>query len=386
MKLKLTLTLSATILFCGNLYARGINKIDWSMHQFDAAHTGYIKVKLNKNNFKFHWKSTVGEDASQGLNYSISPAVTTDKLVFVSRSNYIFSNTLQAFSIDDGHEVWKISYGHPTVNPPSTDHKMVYIQTVNNSLGGTDFYGYNVKNGEIMFKTPFSAQWENYLAPTIYKSHVYANGGSYGGIYSFDKTTGQTDWFTPLSQYDMWTPAVNDNIAVAYTAGKLNVIERGTGKWLFDIVDPNYSWHGYSADSSPVLFDDHTAVIIQSGYLTLFDLDKKHVIKSFGPGYIGQPSTDGKLIFASKNNGLTIINAKTLREEWVWFKQNEKVNGQFVITDNQIFLTTNQNTYAINKNTHKEVWNYPASGSLSLARGHLFISSHSGYLEAIKVT
>lgn len=353
------------------------------MHQYNADHTGHVPVKLNPKKFKFDWKIDLGDEKSNGLNNTISPAVTSGDLVFVSHN---YPSTLQAFSITDGHEVWKINYGSPTVNPPSTSENRVFIQTVNNSLGGTLFYGYKTKDAEIAFQTPFGAQWENYLAPTIYKSSVYANGGHYGGMYSFDMENGDVNWMTPLAQYSLWTPAVNEQIAVGYTGGKLNVLDRMSGKWLYDIIDPHYSWTGYSTGSSPVLLNEHTAVMVQSGYLTVFDLDKQEVTRSFGPGYAGQPSTDGAFIFAAKNDGLVVIDPDQAKEVWVWYKQNERVNGQFVITNNQVFLTTNQKTYLINKKTHKEIWSYPSTGNLSLAKGHLFISSHEGFLEAIKLS
>ncbi|HBI21118.1 MAG TPA: hypothetical protein DDY37_00770 [Legionella sp.] len=383
MKAVQIVVLCTSTMLCSHSFAANINKVDWHMHQYDASHTGFVPVKLDPNKFTFDWKKDLGAENSNGMNNSISPAVTSGNLVFVSHN---YPSTLQAFSITDGQDVWKINYGSPTVNPPSTSDKRVFIQAVNNSLGGTLFYGYNTKDAEIAFQTPFNAQWGSYLAPTVYKSNVYTNGGYYGGMYSFDIQNGDVNWMTSLAQYDLWTPAVNEQIAVGYTGGKLNVVDRVSGKWLYDIIDPHYSWTGYSTGSSPVLLNEHTAIMVQSGYLTLFDLDKQEVIKSFGPGYTGQPSTDGTFIFAAKNNGLVVIDSNQTKEAWVWYKQNERVNGQFVITNNQVFLTTDLKTYLLDKKTHKEVWNYPSTGNLSLAKGHLFISSHKGSLEAIKLS
>ncbi len=266
------------------------------------------------------------------------------------------------------------------------DGKRVYVQTVNNCYKGTDFYGYNAADGKVIFKTPFSAQWQSHLAPTIFKSNVYANGGAYGGMYSFNGTSGEVNWMTPLAMYDMWTPAVNDTVAVAYTGGKLNVIDQATGQWLFDIIDPNYSWRGYSAESAPVLLNDQMAINTQAGYLSFFDLKKKLVTNFCGSDYHGQPSTDGKSVYAAKNNGLSVIDIKSTQESWEWFKQNERVTGQFIVTANQILLATDKNIYAISKKTHREVWSYPRTGMISLAKGHLFISTAEGYLEAINVS
>lgn len=317
-----------------------------------------------------------------GYNNSISPAVTSGNLVFVSRSNYVYSQTLQAFSINNGEEVWNINYGYPYVNPPSTDDKRVYIETSDSS--DSNFYSHKATNGEILFKTPLGSQWQYYLAPTIYKSSVYT-GGDNGVMRSFDKDTGKINWTVPLDRYDKWAPAVNDKISVAYIDGKLYVIERTSGKWLYAIIDPNYSWIGYSTDGAPVLVNNHTVVVAQSGYLTFFDLNKKEITHSDGPGFFGQPSTDGKQVFVSKNGDLTVIDANSMEKNWSWYKEGEEVTGQFIVTKNHIFLSTDKNTYVIDKKTHKEIWSYPGTGKLSLAKGHLFISSPYGYLVAIKV-
>jgi len=43
---------------------------------------------------------------------------------------------------------------------------------------------------------------EHYLAPTIFNSVVYTDGGEYGGLIAFDGTNGAQDFFAMEQQYD----------------------------------------------------------------------------------------------------------------------------------------------------------------------------------------
>lgn len=376
-------------LICGLLIlpavslAGNIRIIPWGMFQQNASHTGYIDTKLNLKHATFDWKVFVGDNPN-GVRFDLSQPVVAGNMVYVSRSNYAYSNTLQALSIKDGHEIWRKDYKNVMINPPSVVNGYVYIQTVNNSSPDTALYCYKASDGKIIFKSPTSAQWEHYLSPTVFDNHVYVDGGSYGGMYSFDSKTGDKNWFAGLAQYDGWTPAVNAQYAIAYTGGHLNVLDRMTGKVAADIADPNYQWSGYDSGFAPVILNVNDVLGIQSGYLTLFDLPNRNTKWSAGPGYIGQPVYDGKFIYASKNGGLMAVD-RTGKLVWSWYQDNENVLGQMLVTENLVFVSTDKKVYAISKKSHEPVWSYEASGTLSIGMGHLYILDRDGNLSSISV-
>ncbi len=385
-----TALLPCLILISASTFAADANTtittMPWPMYQQNAAHTGFVNATLYPKNFQFNWKVFVGETPSQGIVYNVSGAVVDGKLVYVSRSNYAYSNTLQAFSTQDGHEVWSKSYGEVMINPPTVTQGKVYVQTVNNDSPDTALYAYNAQTGDILFKSPSRAQWEHYLSPTVFNNNVYVDGGSYGGMYSFDSTTGQQNWFTGLGQFDKWTPAVDDKYAIAYTNGQLNVLDRLTGKILTNIADPHYQWAGYSTDFAPVLIDDTDVVGIQSGYITNFNPENNSINWSNGPGYIGQPVSDGRYVYASQNDGLAALDAKTGQLIWRWFADNERVQGQMILTKNMILISTDSHVYAISTTQHKPVWSYATSGQLALGMGHLYVVDHDGNLFSFSVS
>lgn len=364
-------------------HATSIQSTPWPMYQQNADHTGYINSKINADKITYEWKQFVGEAPGGVVNY-LSQPVVADKLIYVSRSNYVYSNTLQAFSTKDGHEVWKKTYGHVMINPPAVVNGIVYVQTVNNESPDTALYGYDATSGKILFKAPTSAQWENYLAPTVFAGNVYADGGGYGGMYSFDAKTGNQNWFSGLEQFDEWTPAVNEKYAIAYTGGHLHALDRLSGKSVVDVTDTHYSWSGYSSGFSPVLLGKDKVLGIQSGYLSLFDLVNSNVDWSIGPGFEGQPAYDGKFIYAVKNNGLIALD-QSGHQAWVWFQDNENVRGQLLVTNNLIFVTTNKKTYAISKKTREPVWSYEVTGTLAMGMGHLYVLCDDGTLNSFAV-
>lgn len=382
MKIKKIIVLSLTFsLLNSAILAGNIKKTPWPMFQQNPSHTGYVEAKLDTTQFTFGWKAALNK-ISKNVNFNdyLSGAVCEGNFAFVK-----YGNVLHAFSIEDGKEVWRKDFSGIGLNPPSVMKGKVYVQTVNNYSPDTALYAYDAKSGSIIFKSPTYAQWESYLAPTIFADGVYVDGGSYGGMYSFNKDSGQQNWFVSLDQYDMWTPAVNNTYAIAYTGGNLHVIDRVSGKGLANITDPHFDWHGYSSDFAPVLIDDHHVLTIQSGYLSLFDVAQKQITWAQGPGFVGQPSYDNEFIYASYNDGLVVLD-KNGQIQWRWYQDNERVQGQMIITKNLILLTTNKNMYAISKKKHTIEWAFTATGSLSLGMGYLFILDNNSHnLFAIKV-
>jgi hypothetical protein len=56
-----------------------------------------------------------------------------------------------------------------------------------------------------------------------------------------------------------------------------------------------------------------------------------------------------------------------------------------IATDNLLFATSRDTTFAIDLATHKPVWSYPRAGHLALADGALIIAGDDGMLTAISV-
>jgi outer membrane protein assembly factor BamB len=69
---------------------------------------------------------------------------------------------------------------------------------------------------------------------------------------------------------------------------------------------------------------------------------------------------------------------------WIWVPPEGTASGPIVVTDNLAFVSTSANTYAIDLASHRQVWSYPAAGSLALSsQGILFIARGDGRVSAV---
>jgi len=190
--------------------------------------------------------------------------------VYTSAMGYFGTQTLFALDIQTGATRWSHEFADIySLNPPSFDNGMVFVQTGNNA-GDTYLRAYDATSGDLLYRSPHDAQWENYLAPTIHNKTVYVNGGAYGGMYAFAKKSGTQRWFVSLPQYDRWTPAVDNNGAYAYVGGSFYALDRQTGASLFTVPDSGFGWGGWTMGASVVLGGQNDATTsVQAGCCVL---------------------------------------------------------------------------------------------------------------------
>jgi outer membrane protein assembly factor BamB len=359
---------------------------DWGTFQGNAAHTGFVPVTLNVSAFNRRWKWNA--PSYSGVQWAPSVLVTGAGMFYVSSGPY-WSGTsggheLFAYKEDDGSKVWSHSFGdlqYPSTNPPAFSGGKVFIAA--GSQSSTYMFAFDAANGMQAFKAQMASQWEHYFAPTILDGFVYSDGGTYGGMFAFDTTTGSQKFFANADQYDGWTPAVDANHAYSYTAGNLGVYDNQTGALLGTIADPTFSWNGYTTAGAPVL---GAANVVYAGNLSnksansivSFDTLNKTIRWSIRGAYSGNPAYASGALFASNSSpfALEVYNETDGSTLWAWTPPagNSQFVSDVLVTNNLVFVSTDANTFAIDRRTHVPVWTYPASGSLALsANGVLYI-------------
>ena len=276
---------------------------------------------------------------------------------------------------------------------PAFANETFYVQSDGNSfVGGNYLHAFDAATGDVIFSSSYSAQWETYLNPTPYGGNIYTGGGYYGGMYSFNATTGKyQNWFGTVPQYDGWTPAIDGTYAYAYTGsgdiepiqGVFTMIRIADGSTAASIVDPVYDWTGYTMSSAVVLGGTNTAFTINGGRLLSWDtqLDSTHtphIRWSLTQGYSGQPSFafsgqpgPGKgRLFVINNGELNVLNSANGHTLWTWTPQSGAIEGPMIVTDDLVFACTGTTTYAISRTTHNTVWSYNVSGVLGREQHH----------------
>jgi outer membrane protein assembly factor BamB len=291
---------------------------------------------------------------------------------------------LFAYKEDDGSKVWSHSFADLTyanTNPPAFSGGKVFIAA--GSQNSTNMFAFDAATGTQVFKSQMASQWEHYFAPTIFNGTVYTDGGSYGGMYAFDTATGAQDFFAGAAQYDGWTPAVDSSYAYSYTGGNLGIYDNRTGALVANIADPTYAWNGYTTAGSPVLGAANTVYAGSlsnrtSNSLVNFDTLNRAVRWFVRGAFSGNPAYNAGTLFAANNAPfeLDAFNEADGSKLWTWTPPagNGNFVGDVLVTSNLVFVSTDTNTYAIDRGTHQPVWSYAASGSLALsANGVLYI-------------
>jgi hypothetical protein len=205
-------------------------------------------------------------------------------------------------------------------------------------------------------------------------------------MYAFDAYTGSQLWFTGLPQYDEWTPAVDDNFAYAYVGENspaLYAADRHTGEIIYKINDLNFDWHGWSMDLAPVLTSDNSIFVIQDGRLIKFDLILKEISWENNGNYSGQPSYSNGIVYAINSGALSAADSNTGEVLWLLEVPSGNLTGNIIVTDTHVLVSSSSTTYAVDLNTHEEVWSYPVSGHLSLGENALYIATSNGNLHCI---
>jgi outer membrane protein assembly factor BamB len=367
-------------------YAIKVNPIaDWTMMQGNASHTGYVPITLNPSRFALAWQwSRTATDPIAGIN----PVVTSGGKVYVSSDVYFGEAVLYAIDEAAGTQTWQRSLGQmPAFNPPAIGPDGVFVATTGHQ--DTFLWLFDTSTGNFKMKTPFDAQWPHVLAPTIYGSEVYTNGGYYGGgVYAYTATSGVPLWHALSGDNDMSTPAVDAQNVYYHSGTRLEIWNRLTGASAASIPDPLGSSSGYSYHGAPLLGGRNNVVafsgdafsgrassnVEQYGQrvLSSFSIANRAYEWSTQFSYLTAPALANGVIYAGRNNPMSLdaIDERTGQILWSWVPPSGLDNGfhrNIVATKNLLFVSTDRAVYAIDLTTHQSVWTYPKPGMLALS-------------------
>ena len=358
---------------------------EWGMHQGSAAHTGYVPGVLDASKFNVRWRWVAADTGAQ-----VSPPVVSNDSVYVTTSGYFASvSRLHALREQDASTRWSHDFGAVfAVNPPAVFNGSVYAASSGHE--DTAMWSFNAADGTLRFRTPFNSQWEHYYAPTLVGDMVYTNGGYYGGLQSFNTSTGVASWFTALQQYDQWTPAADDTYAYANVGGALTTMDRLTGAVVNTTVLNGFAWNSWSSYSIPVLAGGGRVLMRSGGgYNFNSPTNALNLVKPFDGGiawsvtgsFATDPVVAGEVFFVGNLSPLQ-LEARSLVDGsvlWSWPLANSSDTGfvgNLVATDSHVFLSTNQMTYAINRTTHQSGWSHIRAGHKTISpNGVMYIST-----------
>jgi len=351
---------------------------EWRTFQGNASHDGHVAAVVDPADFHDMWSVSIGGNPN--------PVTAGDGRVFVSTAAYFGTQLLKVLDAHTGATDWTKDFGGiHAVHPPAYGNGTVWITTSGHS--DSFLWGFDAATGDIKARSAYGNQWSRYFAPVVMPDAVFMAGGYYGGMYAFNTSDGSQRWFFNTNQYDEWTPAVKDDVVYAYTGSgspKLSAVKASDGSLLYDIADPNFSWDGWSMNVALSLGSQQDALATHNGRLISFDL-ANHTIRWERPGaFTGQVTIAGNVLYVVGNGQVEARKETDGSLLWIWVPPEGRASGPIIVTDNLLFVSTSANTYVLDLASHRQVWSYPAGGSLALSsQGILFIARSDGKVSAV---
>jgi len=351
---------------------------NWSTFGQNAAHTGYNFRQPAITKHTFGWEIAMSTFFDSYTDQLEQVAVAND--IVVANANARFgTGGVVALNARDGTELWRRTFTDKnSINPAAIAYGTVYFQQGNHG-GDTFLFALNALTGEQLWQTPFGAQWERYMAPTIAGGRVFINGGYTGGMYAFDAFTGHELWFKGLAQEDQWTPAHHEDIVYSWVHGNFAAWDPqyGTILWSIDME------RGHAANRT-IAITDTTAFVTtgyQSGALVAVDLQAETEKWRVDGKYSSTPAIADDVVYAINSNQLDAYNVNT-QTLVASFNAGEHLVGAPIITAGNVFISSDTQTWCLNRDDLQEVWKINKGGWLTVANNQLFIAQSDGKLTA----
>ncbi len=369
---------------------------DWTMFQGNAAHTGYVPVDVDPNQFSTRWQVPAVAIGNDFYYPNLATVATANGQLFIAGGT-----TLYARNESDGSEAWQYDFGglaFPSVNPPSVANGVVYVAAGQQT--STFMFAFKAADGTPVFKSPMSSQWEHYLAPTIGSHGVYTNAGEFGGIFGFDPSGTQL-FFDGLAQTSVWTPAADADWVYTYTGDSLKVIDPVSGAIHSSIADPTFTNYVYEIAGSAVLGAPGSVFAANYANSALDGGDIGNTLLDFNlnlnsiewqiPGvYPTTPAYNAGVLYVANNKPLR-LEARAETDGallWSWTPPQAGEVGfvsEVLLTKTLAFVSTNLAVYGIDISSHQTVWSYPLVGRLALSQNGILYIEGAAPLTAINL-
>ena len=358
----------------------------WPTFGAGPDHTGFLPIRLGTAAFTQRWQTNLTKSAHQ--------LAVSDGKVFASLQVYFQDSSLVALDSSSGGELWRSNFTQAAyMNPPTWFNGSVYMQYAYSS--SSKLYSLNATSGATAWSSPFSAQWEKYLAPAADATGVYVNGGTYGGMYGFNPTSGGQMFFQSLDQYDQWTPALHNGGLYSFVKGIFRSHNKTSGvtQWTLDF---GWNWAGYSmnrtmacANNCAYLVNDSVTIPSGSQELICVNLSTHAAAWKVLGSFVGTPAVAHQAVFVlSSGNSIKAYDAATgiYVGAYTLPGTDTGLTVQPIVTNDSVIAATSTKTYIFDLGTHALRQTIPYGGSISLAGSSLYIaSSTDGYIRAFGV-
>lgn len=351
----------------------------WPMFGQNAQHTNANTGSTLAPPLKLKWSKTFDDDY-----IALRPVTYANGYLLAPLQGY-FSSAVQCLDTLAGDTVWTKEFvPNHSMNPVAYGYGQVYVQAGYNT-NNSNVSCYRLVTGDLVWKSPFDAQWESYLGPTVADGRVFINGGQYGGMLAYNAFNGVQQWFTPLPQFDLWTPAVFEDVAYAFAGGALSAHDVPTGAKLWEKFLP-FDFFTYEMKTAPVIDVENRLIFTTSDYhLHAIDLDTREIEWAINSTFGISPALLDGVLYVIRDSMLEARNALTGTLLWK-FNDVESLSFPPVLNEEYVFVASVDNVYAVHRATGQYAWNYDQGGYPTLGENMLLVADKTGTLRVFEMT
>ena len=363
----------------------------WSTYGNGQAHTGVYRGPLLGGTYTQAWSASFPSTAA--LNQ-----VAIDKgIAYVTPNTDDGISDLTAVNATTGAQLWQHVYSatgnvetgvaYFSINPPTVYKGNVYVQqgqgTSFASTYGTSveaaLWSFNATTGQTNWTTNIPAQWEGYLAPTVYQSvGIWVDGGEYGGLYgiSFD---GSEKAFQSEPQTDYWTPTYYNGTIYTWVNSTFSAFNQD-GKGSSFAMTVNSSNWGQMYCAAPIAND---LAYLQGGqFFSAVNVATQTQAWQVTGNFKGTPALANGMAYVLSGSQVQVLNGTTGALVNTFETNDTSIAGQPVVASDSLVVPSSANTYLFNLQTGALVQTIPYGGPVSIAGGVIYIAGSDGSLHA----
>jgi Pro-kumamolisin, activation domain/PQQ-like domain/Putative Ig domain len=365
---------------------------NWASYGNGQAHTGVYQGTLLGSTYDLAWSSTL-PSAPLPLN----PVAISQGVVYITPISRFGISDLTALNASSGAQLWQYVYSatgninrnntYNSINPPTVYKGNVYVQQgqgLGPDTGGNEIsvapalWSFDAASGQVNWTVGYGAQWESYLAPTVYQTAgICVDGGEYGGLYDFNFDGSQRS-FTFEQQYDEWTPTFYNGIIYTWVGGTFTAFDPATDAVLWSGSAP-YSWDGWSMNcAAPIA--NNLAFLNGVQSLSAMNLTTHMTAWTLNGTFTGTPAVNNGTLYVISGSQVEALNANTGALVSTFQTADTGLAGQPVVAADSLVISSSTSTYLFNLQTGSLVQTIPYGGPVSVALGSLYIAGSDGVL------